>query len=154
MSLIQRLRTNVTGPVLGLGMLASLAGCSGEPKTVDNHSRGEPYPSYGVVSTKEVFPDYNLRRLGLKKTNPKGETFVDDHYVWLADIPEFPNTALAINSPNLYNSVSVGDTVNLELRESMYWIEDQTGNQLSEQRSHIEIQDYSPRTNNAETGEN
>lgn len=133
-------------PLATLALAGALTGCA--PDRVDKFNRGNPYESYGVVSAKEFFPNYDLRRYGLKLTNTKGETFVDDHFVWLVDIPEFPNTAQAINSPSLYNLVAIGDTVDLVLRDHEHWITDSRGNQLSRPTVRTLIQDYSPRTNN------
>ncbi len=140
MSLLQTIKEKATGPVLGLGMLA-LVGCNQD--RVTEAPRMETYESYGVVSAKEVFPAHDLRKYGLKQTNSKGERFVDDHFLWVSDVPEFPSTSWVINSPELYNSTAVGDTVDLVFRGYEHWVVDSRGKSKPIDRT--SIIDYSPR---------
>lgn len=125
---------------ISTGATLYLTGC--RTNHTDHFERSNPYTSYGIVQKKEISPDNMLRQFNLKKTNEKGEVFVDDYYVWLKGIPEMPGTLYGLDSPGLYNSVAEGDTVGLILRDHQQWVEDSEGNRLTIPKNWIEIVDY------------
>jgi len=146
MGLMRKLMENskmlkLLAPVLIAGFVAS---CSSGGNRTEEFESNMPYSSYGVVQSKKFSEDALSKMYGLTSSNSQGEVFDDNYYVWLENIPEFPNTVRAINSKKLYNSIAVGDTVDLTLRVHSHRVLNSESKVLKSNRWHS-IEGYSPR---------